>query len=570
MIRMSSSMMNYDVSFVGGGAMSTPVQPIQNGRTSVAEMRAREQAQKAARKQRLADAEAQRVEEARIAKEAAEAAAKDAAIAAAAAEAAELAELTGGFDSWEDEADAEAIAEPPPVVRQLNFEEIAAIPRIHEFGEPWRRPMSDAELQEPVVGGLAAMEAAVADAAVQQPAAIAVAEPVVAAPVECPFQGNCHKEGCTNIHPAGYVPGPAECMWGWNCDKFKTSQTNGAPCACPRRGHDRAPLPMNKFQRVERKVRYVPPAPVVQQPAPVVQQLAPVVQQPAPMQQLAPPFGFAPMLMPPGLVLQYLNGYAPQMPYGNALMMVPGVVPPFFFGYSPHAPLGFVLQMIRGQNPVPPVAQPVQHADLEQQLIARAAEEAAARRAAEEAAARITAEEAAARIAAEEAAARIAAEEAAARYAAEEAAARRAAEEAAARVSAERAAARRAAEEAKAHREAEEAEARREAKSRVSAPDEEGFQTVRAKAKAAPVHRAAPVHQAASVHEVEPVQKACRWTLAEYVEGKSVHCFNAECQDKHPEGYVPGPQKRCRKAERCQGKCNHAHPGDRFWAHVPW
>ena len=456
MIRMSSSMMNYDVSFVGGGAMSTPVQPIQNGRNSIAAMREHDKAMRAAHKQRLADAEAKRVEEARIAEESAAAAVTAAAEAAAAADAAELAELTEGFTSWEDQADAEALAEPPTVVRQLNFAEVDATAPVAAAPEP----------------------------------AVAVQEPVVAAPVECPFQGNCHKEGCTNIHPAGYVPGPAECMWGWNCDKFKASQTNGAPCACPRRGHDRAPLPMNKFQRVERKVRYVPPAPVVQQLAPVVQ-------------QLAPPFGFAPLLMPPGLVLQYLNGYAPQMPYGNALMMVPGPVPPFFFGFSPHAPLGFVLQMIRGPNPVQPVAQPVQHAVLEQELIARAAEEAAARHAAEE--------------------------EAAARHAAE-------------------------------------AAARREAKSRVSAPDEEGFQTVRAK----PVQRAAPVQRDAPVHQVESAQKACRWTLAEYVEGKSVHCFNAECQDKHPEGYIPGPQKRCRKAERCQAKCNHAHPGDRFWAHVPW
>jgi hypothetical protein len=162
-------MMNIDVSFVGGGAMSTPSQPIQNGRNSVAEMRARELAQKAARKQRMADAEAQRVEEARIAKEATEAAAAAAANAAAAADAAELAELTGGFDSWEDEANADAIAEPPTVVRQLDFAEVAVD----------KDPIADAVA--PVVEPVAAD-----------------AELVVAAPVECPVAarpGCCRARG---------------------------------------------------------------------------------------------------------------------------------------------------------------------------------------------------------------------------------------------------------------------------------------------------------------------------------------------------------------------------------------
>jgi hypothetical protein len=259
------------------------------------------------------------------------------------------------------------------------------------------------------------------------------------------------------------------------------------------------------------------------------------------------------MQMHPGLVLQYLNGFAPQIPYGNALLMVPGLVPPFFFGFPLHAPLGLVLQVIRGLvlQPllVPPVAQPVQHAVLEQELLARAAEEAAARRAAEEIVARRAAEEAVVRRAAEEAAARRTAEEIVARRAAEEAAARRAAEEIVAR------------------RAAEEAAARREANSRLSVADEDGFQTIRPKPNA----RQQAAHNHSAVGVTHTVKKECRWTLGEFTEGKSKNCFNPECPDKHPEGYVPGPQRRCRKAERCtMDGCNHAHPGDRFWAHVQW
>jgi len=191
--------------------------------------------------------------------------------------------------------------------------------------------------------------------------------------------------------------------------------------------------------------------------------------------------------------------------------------------------------MIRGpmlQPPfVPPAAQPVQHAVLEQELLARAAEEAAAARAAEEAAAAHAAEEAAAARAAAVRAARAA-----------EAATRRAAEQAV---------------------------ARREANSRMSAPDDEGFQTVRPKQSVRA--QAVPYHHPVSGGDTVSTVKECRWTLAEYTEGKSKHCFNPECTDKHPEGYVSGPQRRCRKAERCTiDKCNHAHPGDRFWAHVPW